>query len=387
MPDEEVALETPTETPSGEAVEDMKGTPPTEVDDLDAVEVPGADGEEPPGGEDEESDSWKSLAAKYPNKTGAELREIVGNQYWEAKNYASGKARENEELRAMLKEQGEGPEDPDAEPQPHPQVEALDKRIQGLYDKDQSTQKQQNDSLVKLAEADKTIAKLEARMEDAQERGKDSSLEDFARERATNSAQTFAARVEAAQAKRQSILDRYGSLGDKRETYGNEMEKLLTDKDWLTKVADKQAHDQKSAKADAAKFNAEFPQYVDSLIEKTADRLEAPQEQRLRKSLWIHVNRAMMVELQGRGPADLDDLDVPEMVDGYVEEYLKDRDLVSRTRFERKSAEKRKVSGKATAAASVPAAKKAPVPPSLMSTGDVSPGMLRARKYLGGKGL
>ena len=377
--DPEVTLETPTETPSGEAPEDMTGTPPTEIDEVD---VPGADeGLEP--GEREESDSWKSLAAKYPDKTGAELRKMVGDQYWEAKNYASGKARENEELRAMLAERdGEGPEDEPGEPPPHPQIEALDKRIQGLYDKDQVTSKTQNETLVKLADADKNIAKIEARLEDAQERTKAPDLEEYQKTRAESAVGTFEARLEAARAGRQSILDRYGTLNDKRENYGHEMEKLLTDKDWLTKVQTKQVNDAKSAKVADVRFNADFPKYVDSLIEESADSLEAPEEKRLRQSLGRHVNRAMMVELMNVGETDLDELDVPGMVEGYVKEYLTDRDLVSRERFERKSAAKRKVAGKGTTSTPVPAAKRPPVPPSLMSTGDTTPGMLAARKYL-----
>jgi hypothetical protein len=94
----------------------------------------------------------------------------------------------------------------------------------------------------------------------------------------------------------------------------------------------------------------------------------------------------MMVELMNVGNTDLDDLDVPGMVEGYVKEYLSDRDLVSRTRFEKRSKEKREVTGKPPGTP-VPAAKKPPVPPSLMSTGDTSPGMLRARKYLASRNL
>ncbi len=384
MSDDHAALETPTETPSGEAPEDMKGTPPT-VDEP-VVEVPGADGEGLPaeGSGEEESESWESLRAKYPNKTGAELRKLVGDQYWESKNYASQTARENEQLRSMLREQQE-PED-EGPPPSHPQIEALDKRIQGLYDKDQTTGKTQNETLVKLADADKNIAKIEARMEDAQERVKDPNLEEYARMRAESAVGTFEARLEAAQAKRQSILDRYGTLNDKREGYGHEMEKLLTDKDWLIKVAEKQATDHKSAKVADDRFNMEFPQYVDSLIDKSADGLEAPPEARLRQSLNRHVNRAMMVELMNVGDTDLEDIDVPGMVDGYVKEYLADRDLVSRTRFEKKSAEKRKVASTAPTKAT-PAAKRPPVPPSLMSTGDTTPGMLAARKYLNSRNL
>ena len=374
--DPEATLETPIETPSGDAPEDMTGTPPT--DELDAVVVPDADGDLPAGVE--ESESWKSLQAKFPNASGAELREMVADQFWEAKNYASKQTRENEELRDMLREQQE-PEEPETQ-LPNPQIEALGKRIQGLYDKDQTVQKTQNDTLIKLSEADKNIAKIEARLEDAQERTKDPNLEEYAKGRAESAIGTFEARLEAAQAKRQSILDRYGSLGDKRETYGHEMEKLLTDKDWLSKVAEKQVTDAKSAKASDAQFNAEFPDYVDSLIESSADRFEAPAEARLRRSLGVAVNRAMMVEFMNVGDTDLEDIDVPGMVDGYVQEYLSDRDLVSRERFERKSAAKRQVAGKGTTSAPVPPAKRPPVPPSLMSTGDTTPGMLRARKYL-----
>ena len=375
------------ETPSAE---DMTGTPPEPVDELDAVQVPGADGEGLPAegsGEEgiEESEAWLALEKKYPNLHGRELREQVANKMWESLNYASRTARESEELRLMLAERDGQPEEP-AEPPTHPQIEQLDKRIQGLYTKDQATEKQANESLLKLSEADKNIAKIEARKEDAEERVKDSQLEDHLRERARSAVSTFEARLDAAEAKRQSVLDRWQTLNEKREGYGFEMEKLLTDKDWLTQVATKQVQDQKSAKADTDKFNSDFPQYVDSLIESAADRLDAPEESRLRKSLWTHVQRSMMVELHGAGKTDLEDLNVPGMVDAYVKEYLSDRDLVSRTRFEKKSAEKRTVTGKAPAKPA-PAAKRPPVPPSLMSTGDTTPGMLRARKYLHSKGL
>ena len=94
-----------------------------------------------------------------------------------------------------------------------------------------------------------------------------------------------------------------------------------------------------------------------------------------------------MVEFMNVGDTDLDDIDVPGMVDGYVQEYLTDRDLVSRARFEKKSAAKREVAGKGTPSAPVPPAKRPPVPPSLMSTGDTTPGMLRARKYLNSRNL
>jgi len=382
MPDEDVSLAP--ETPSAE---DMTGSPPT--DELDAVEVPGADGEglsEGSGEESiEESEAWIALERKYPNLHGRELRAKVADKMWESMNFASRTARESEELRAMLAERGESETETD-EPQTHPQVEALDKRIQGLYAKDQATTKQQNAALLSLSEADKNIAKIEARKEDAEERAKDRDAEDHIRDRALSAVSTFEARLEAAQAKRQSVLDRWQTLNEKRESYGFEMEKLLTDKDWLTKVAQQQATDAKSAKADTEKFNVEFPQYVDGLIEKAATAHDAPAEARLRKSLWTHVNRSMMVDLIGVGQKDLADLDVPGMVNDYVQEYLSDRDLVSRTRFEKKSAEKRSVTGKAPAKPA-PAAKRPPVPPSLMSQGDTTPGMLRARKYLNGRGL
>jgi|GEM_PF-2078074 len=371
-------LDAATETPSDGAPEDMTGTPPTE--DGDEIEVPGAEGEaeaEPEdattegAAEEEDAESWKALRAKYPNLSDKELRAQVGDQYWEAKNYASRVARENEELREQLaKEEPPEPEEPD-EPPSTPQIEALDKRIQTLYQKDQTAEKQQQEVLVKLADADKNIAKIEARLEDSDDEYRKESLK---------------AQLEAAQGKRQSVIDRYGNLNDKREGYAFDMERLLTDKDWLIKAAKQQRSTEKSEQAKTARFNAEFPKYVDTLITKTADGLDAPPEERFRQSLWNHVNRAMMVDLMNQGDTDLEDLDVPQMVESYVKEYLTDRDLVSRTRFEKRSAEKRKVTGK-NANKPVPVAKKPPVPPSLMSTGDTTPQMLRARKYLRERGL
>jgi len=360
------------ETPS-EPSEDMTGTPPEDGSETEVV-VPGA--EDDPKGEaeaeaqeEEDAESWKALRAKYPNLSERELRAQVGDQYWEAKNYAARLARENEELRAAQKP--DEPEEPEEEPST-PQIEALDKRIQGLYGKDQAAEKQQGEILVKLADADKEIAKIEARLEDSEDEYRKEGLK---------------AQLEAKQAKRQSVIDRYQNIADKREGYAFDMERLLTDKDWLTKAAKQQRSKEKSEQADTEKFNAEFPEYVDNLITKTADGLNAPEEARFRQSLWNHVNRAMMVDLNLHGKTDLGDIDVPQMVEGYVKEYLADRDLVSRTRFEKRSAEKRKVTGKARPAAPVPVAQRPPVKPSLMSQDGQTPQMLKARKYLNERGL
>ena len=95
----------------------------------------------------------------------------------------------------------------------------------------------------------------------------------------------------------------------------------------------------------------------------------------------------MMAELSTADNPDLGDVDVPQMVEGYVKEYLQDRDLVSRTRFEKRSAEKRKVTGKAKPAAPVPVAQRPPVKPSLMSQDGQTPQMMKARKYLNERGL
>jgi hypothetical protein len=355
------------ETPSGEEV---TGTPPED----DAAGAPAgeptppeSDLDEPPVPEEpEESESWQALQRKFPGKTDAELRALVGDQFWEAKNYASRLARENEELRAAAE-----PTEPEEE-EPHPQVEALDKRIHSLYDKDQASAKQQQQSLISLAEADKQIAKTETKLEMVGD-------DEYAKG-------TLEAQLETANIKRTSILQRLHDLKDKREGFTFDMERLLADKDWLTKVAKQSQANQKKERESLSTFNDEFPDYVDELIADAADGLKVTQDAKIRQSLWKSVNRALMVDLQSMRDEGMADVDIPEMVSAYVKEYVEDRDLAARTRFEQTSEEKRRVAGKTTPTP-VPTAKKPPIHPSLMATGNQTPAMLKARKYLASRNL
>ena len=365
------------------------GSPPGEEVDGELELDPGAppedgEGDEPDvgaaGGEDDEEDEgWRNFESKFQHiKSPRDRRAAMAKWVWEKTRYASEVRKEAEEAKAELARSGA--KKPDAEdetpPPTNPHIEKLDQRIKGLYAKDQAQQAAQQKQLVALSNADKEIAKIEARAEMAAEQGDDYQKG------------LFEVKLETAQNRREGILERYKDLTERRETLSFDMERLLQDRDWAANVYKNQAKSKETEQQNREQFNQEFPQFVDATITQTADDLKAPKDPAIRKSLWKHVNQAMMVDLYRLGEQGIDQVDVPQMVQGYVKEYLEDRDLVARTRFTRKSADKRAVTGRAPSASS-PGKKgsRKPVPAALMGTGDQTPAMLKARAYLASKNL
>lgn len=386
MADEDTTVDAPAETssdasvPDDEVLETSSGEDEPEADDesvdeadqeSDDEDAESAEADEP-SGDDDDDEAWKNFQKKFSHlKSDRDRRAAMGKAFWEKTRYASQVRKENEEFKARLARLEAQPTRDDlkdaAPPEPPPELTKIDQRIQVLYQKDQAVQAQQNRSLIELNEADKTLAILEDRLKDADEYQK-AILEQ---------------RAETAKLKREAVLNRWADLNERREAISLEMEQRLGEREWTAKSIQERATRDQSERQSLQEFNAEFPKHVDGLITSSADDLGAPKDPKIRQSLWRTVNRAMMVDLWQLGEKGLQQVNVPAMVRTHVKEYLEDRDLVGRTKFAKVSSEKLKVAGREAGkpARPVPAARP-PVPPSLLSRGDLSPAMRRAREVL-----
>lgn len=369
VPEEELSESTSDEQADDEST-DESDEGESEDSESESDETEQADQDEP--SDDDEDESWRNFQKKFNHiKSERDRKAAMGKAWWEKTRYSSQIRKENEELKARLARLEKPPEPERTEPQqPPPELARIEQRIQALYAKDQTIQTQQSQALMALSDSDKQVAVIEDRLKDADEYQK-AVLEQ---------------RLETARVKREAILNRWADLNDKREAISLEMEQRLTDRDWTVKFLQDKANREQLERRDIETFNAEFPKHVDGLIVAAADDLGAPKDQKIRSSLWKSVNRAVMVDLLKLGEKGLDSVNVPAMVRAHVQEYLQDRDLVGRSKFSKTSAEKLKVAGreagKPPATRTVPAAARPPVPPALLSQGDASPAMRRARELL-----
>lgn len=381
----------PEGTPPEEVAPDESGTPPEAVEQegepapQEPDEPQGGEGEEIPEAPAAEMTAAAKLRAKYPGLDDDQFAEVVAENYWNSTREISSREKRIRELEAKLDamEAEEAPEEEPAEPPTNPQIERLDTRIKTLYERGQGYEKEQQELLQRIPELDREIAKAEAREEDAAARvGKDDDFD----QRAVMTRDKFASEKARHQASRESVIRALRDLHHRRESLDFEMEQLLGDKDWMVRLAQQQQEQQKLEQQDTQRFNEEFPQYVDSLITEVADKLGAPKTEKIRNSLWKHVNRAATMDFFSMAKKGLSEVDVPKLVEGHVKEYLEDRDLVGREKFQAKSKEKLKVSGRPAATPAPPAIKPA-VAVSQMGSEGRTPAMEAARKYLNSRGL
>ena len=361
-PEDDLSDETPSEDDEPDA------PAPDEDDDEDTEEE--QDQPEDDEDDDEDDESWRNFQKKFGHfKSERDRRAAMGRAYWDKTNYASRVRKENEELRAKVAALDSKKEPEKTEPPPpHPDVQKLTGRIESLAQKGEQLQARAQDTLIKLAESDKTIAKLEARMEDA---------EDYQK-------QILAAQMETAVIKKETLLQRYADLNEKAESLSFDVERLAQDREWLLHaLKDQEANRQRQAQ-EAEEFEREFPEEVASLIQQAAAEAEVPKE--LMASAMKSVNKSLLLDLWNLGDADISTVDMPGLVRSHLDEYLKDRDLASRHRFAKKSQEKRKVAR----GASPPPPKgtpRRPVAPGALNQGDLGPKMAAARARLAKSGL
>jgi len=377
-----------TETPSGEGAPEQPegaefdpGTPPDSNDDEGSPATPEPDETDEEGLSDspETPSGYSKLRAKYPNLSDEEFQETVAEHYWSTTKEISSREKRIRDLEVELEARSEPEPEPEPEPVTNPQIERLDNRIKTLYDRGEGYKAEQNELLKELPAVDKEIAKCEARIEDAG----DGEYADSAK------VQRYESMKANLGLKRDNLIKNLRDLHYKKEQADFEMETLLADKDFLSRVAVQQREQQKIEQQDTEQFNRDFPKWVDDLTAKAATDLGAPKEQRIRESLERHVNRAVTMDFWRLANQGIHNVDVPKLVQGYVKEYLEDRDLVGRLKFQKESKEKLGVAGRKATPAPVkpPAAKRPPVPVGQLGKSETTPAMAAARKYLNSRGL
>lgn len=382
MADEDVAdvAEAPEpETPSAEGAPEGEETEETTSEESEGEDAPpdeqSEDGEEPAGGDDED-EAWKNLTKKFDHlKSERDRKAAIGRAYWEKTRYASQTRKELEEAKAKLasleKPEPKADEPPKAPP---PEIAKLDERIQGLVAKDNSLIQGQQDLLGKLRSVDEEIVRWKTKAEDADEYNK----------------ALYEQKVETATLKKDSMLQRWADINDRRQQLSYDVDRLMSDRAWVEQfVRNEEQRKVLEAKTDQ-EFRQNFRGFVNEQIEEIATELGAPAVKGLREDLRETVRDKLTVafwKMQGK----VDEVDVPELIRKHVEQYLKRTDLVGRTKFADASKKKLAVASRGTAprpdtTAPKPAPGK-PVRIAQMSQGELSSGMAKARNYLASRGL
>lgn len=375
------------------------GTPPGDVpappagvdDDLDVddggPEEPDGEGPDASGGEDREQPpkegsaarrAWDTLEKKFLHIADPEARrEAVAEAFWRKNNYASRVTKENERLRREIDELRAGPREPEPPPEPetpHPDVVAIETKIQGLYDKMQAIQTEQKERLDSLAKLNVDIGVAENRLTDAFDEQKP----------------TWQHKLDLAKTRYDGARQQYLYAQERLAELNDRLVQELGNLDWVKKYRANERQREQSEQQDRAVILREFPGKVDNYIAEQADDLGLPKDERIRQSVWRHVNRALMVELRRLAADDVESVDVRGLVRQYVQEYAADRDITTRSTFARRSEEKLRVAGRARPSSGaepragsppVPASARPPVPVALLAS-DTTPAMARARQVL-----
>lgn len=368
-------LDAPDETPSDGAPAEETETPSDET--VDEPEADEAKDDEPPK---RDTAPWDNFEKKFQHIEDPEERRVAMAQaWWEKNNFASKTLKEKVALErkiAELEKTMKAPKEeaaPDKDLPPPQEIAELDARITEIYHQDQALIKEADQALVGLNTVDTEIAKLEGKLEDAKE--------------ATDDARQ--ARLEAAiasqQIKREGVLRDYKTALRERRTLARDYEKLGKERIWLDGALKDRSHRQAQEKREAEEFREEFPEQVDRLIESAARRFDIPAH--LVEELSSEVGDGLMVDLWKLGEANLDDVELPELVANRVEKFARMRNIAERRKFADTSKAKLKVTTTGRAPGSAPRAPGKPVSPDSMNRGQGTPKMQKARDYLLSKGF
>jgi len=177
----------------------------------------------------------------------------------------------------------------------------------------------------------------------------------------------------------------------KKEKY-SEKEQRLSDakarRETVRADAEAERARQKQAAEDKAKFNDEFPSYIDTLIARKADEMGIPSDAAIREDLWEVVNDRLIVQLFRVGGADVSEVDHEELVKSRIEKYVKVHGLTKKAAFAEVSREKAKVAPhKITPGAPLTPSKR-PAIPKLLQIGEPQDSLLAAaRARMAAKGM
>jgi len=358
----------------GEAQDDAEGESEAETESEDGTEtVEASEG-------DDEDPEYKNLVKKFAHIINPRDRNAaIGKAFWEKTRYDSRLRKENEALKLRLARVEPDEADAKGEPPPPPaDLEKATKKIEALYQRDQQAHARQGEIIKELNAADREMAIAEDRLKDVSE---DDDRRPLAQ-----------ARVRQAKLELDAARDRYSRIIDTRESLNERMEQALAEKDWIDRFHKDQTQRQTSEAKRHEQFNEQFPQQVESLSKAAATHIGLKLDDRLRESLWRHVNRALQADIRGQYlDVPIEEIPVPDMVLAYTKEWAEDRDLAKRKTFTEDSKKKlavvrpeakpgdRKAPG--TPGKPAPAYTRPAVPPALLSR-DSSPAMAKARKAL-----
>ncbi len=314
-----------TETDSVDTAEVETGTDPVETDESDA----GTDPVEAQPADEEPEDYRKAL-----DKFGGDKGKFA-SEFWQAKNALSQAAKEKKQLEARLKElegrtrQPEKPAAPPTPPEPHPDLKRIDERITTFTKKGEEIAKSQQQALIDLAKQDREIAKLEARVELADELEKPS----------------WQARLDAAQMKRDGIVTKYQNDEERKELNQERLDRAQQEKDFASKHLESAKVRQEQVERERETFFEEFPQQIDGYIKDICDELKVSEDKDVREFLWSGAY-AHLVNLlspyHGQGiPAD--QVDFQGVLRQHIERSAKVFDVVGRAAIGKLSTAKRSV--------------------------------------------
>jgi hypothetical protein len=357
------------------------GTPP-DTDDDGRTDDPSGDAAEPPSGSDDEpadEDSWKALERKYEKvRDPDERKRVIGKQYWEKVRYATEQReraeRAERELEAARKGKPAADERPEDAP-PHPDIQRLDARIQGLESRDKQAYDAQNEALQQSASVAEELAKIEAKLEDADEWQR-AILEQ---------------RKETLTMRKDNLMARFRDLADRREGLRYEHERLTNDRHWTRNLIRETEARQESERQSHERFEREFPNEVAALVDDTAAALKLPiKDKAMRDDLVEDVKARLGIALFRMEEQGISEVDIEGMVRSLVERYGRSRDLIKRTTFAETSRQKREVSGARPTSGTPRPAGSRPGPPkdvTALGVQDLPDGMLKARERLARSGL
>lgn len=222
------------------------------------------------------------------------------------------------------------PAEPEPEPEPHPDIKGLDEYISATKAKlDALPQKEA--SLVKdVWSIEREIAKAEARFEAADDIDKPKRELELERLRAARDAK--AAQLE--------------NLPEIRERYEIDLRRSERDRKFAAQAIEAEESARQEAGARHKEWESGFVSEVDSLIPRFADEFKLPADAALRGEMAEDVRNALTIELWRRADANINEVNVQELLRGCVEKWAKKHGLVQAAKLAQVSKEKAPVAGR-----------------------------------------
>lgn len=265
MPDDvfDDPVQVPDDTDPGSTPEDQAATLPESPSagegDPDDVQTKTTDGDESP--------EYERFLAKYDGDHAK-----AGKAYWNSVRSAAQLYEENEQLKARLEARDKAPKrDPEPE-EPHPDIAAIDTRLQALYKDLTESIPQAEAQLVKEHQStSSTVAGLEARLADAKDAMTGESDPDR-REQLQSRHDRLSAQVLAAKAALSALEAKYETLQERKSNKAERFNDLKGSRQRLAQRIERERAEGEAHDEERAAFRVEHRQRVSSTTEAAAKR-------------------------------------------------------------------------------------------------------------------